>query len=83
VFEEWIDNAREQRTYQVICPVNREKFGQLEGIFHQCGLCVRSHQQIKRGDEMTCTWEVSGSPRNHDRLMEKLFADADVKEFQF
>lgn len=82
-FEEWIDTAREQRTYQVICPINREKFGQLEGMFRQCGLRVRSHQQIKRGDEMICTWEASGSPRNHDRLMEALFADDDVTEFQF
>ena len=82
-FEEWIDNARERRTYQVICPLNHEKFEQLEVTFRQCGLRVKSHQQIKRGDEMICTWEASGSPRNHERLMETLFGDADVQEFRF
>jgi hypothetical protein len=37
---------------------------------------------MKRGDEMICIWEAFGSPRDHDRLMEMLFADADVKEFR-
>jgi len=82
-FEEWIDNIRERRTYQVVCPINREKFEQLEAMFRQCGLRIRSHQQTKRGDEMICTWEASGSPRNHGRLMEMLFGDADVQEFRF
>ena len=82
-FEGWIDNIRERRTYQVVCPINREKFEQLEATFRQCGLRIRSHQQTKRGDEMICTWEASGSPRNHGRLMETLFADADVQEFRF
>jgi len=82
-FEEWIDNIRERRTYQVVCPINREKFEQLEAMFRQCGLRIRSHQQTKRGDEMICTWEAYGSPRNHGRLMEMLFGDADVQEFRF
>jgi hypothetical protein len=32
---------------------------------------------------MICTREASGSPRNHERLMETLFGDADVQEFRF
>ena len=82
-FEQWIDNVREWRTYEVICQANREKFLQLEAMFRQCGLRIKSRKQIKRGDEMICTWEALGSPKNHDRLMGMLFADAEVKEFRF
>ena len=83
--EQRIGNIRERewRTYEVICPISHEKFLQLEAMFHQCGLRVKSGKRIKRGDEMVCTWEAFGPPKNHDRLMGMLFADADVKEFRF
>ena len=75
--------AREWRTYEVICPISHEKFLQLEAMFHKCGLRVESGKRIKRGNEMVCTWAAFGAPKNHDRLMEMLFDDAEVKEFRF
>ena len=83
--EQRIGNIRERewRTYEVICPISHEKFLQLEAMFHQCGLRVKSGKRIKRGDEMVCTWAAFGSPKNHDRLMGMLFADAEVREFRF
>lgn len=30
---------------------------------------------------MVCRWEVYGRPQQHERLVEKLFVHADVKEF--
>ena len=80
--EGWIDNTRETRTYQTISPISREEFTRLEDMFRQCGLRVKCRKH-KRGDEMICMWEASGSPKNHERLVEMLFDDADVKEFQF
>jgi putative Mg2+ transporter-C (MgtC) family protein len=82
-FEEWIDNIREERTYEVVCAISAEKFAQLEKTFQECGLRVRTHRQVKSGTQMTCTWETRGSPKNHDRLMKILFADGEVKEFRF
>jgi putative Mg2+ transporter-C (MgtC) family protein len=79
----WIHSARETRTYQIFCLNNREKFVQLDAMFRQCGLCVRNQKQTKRGDEMICTWDAFGSVKHHDQLVEKLFADDDVKEFRF
>jgi len=83
--EQRIGNIRERewRTYEVICPISHEKFLQLEAMFHQCGLRVKSGKRIKRGDEMVCTWEAFGPPKNHDRLMGMLFDDAEVREFRF
>ena len=62
---------------------NYDKFRQLEAQFAQYGLRVRSHKQVKRGEDMIAVWDVIGSPANHDRAVEALFADAEVKEFRF
>lgn len=82
-FEQWIDDAREERTYEVVCNLNAAKLVELEGVFRQCGLQVRNHRQVKSGEAMTCSWQTSGSPQSHEQLMQKLFLDADVKEFRF
>lgn len=81
--EQWIDNVWEDRTYEVVCGISADKFDELEVVFRQCGLYIQSHRQIKSGDEMTCSWQAIGSPKNHERLMRKLFADGEVKEFRF
>lgn len=71
-----------QRTYHVVCSMDRQKLAQLENMFRQCSLRTKGQKQ-KRGDEMICTWEAFGSPKNHDRLAEMFFDDADVKEFRY
>jgi putative Mg2+ transporter-C (MgtC) family protein len=71
-----------QRTYHVVCSIDRQKLAQLEDMFRQCGLRMKG-QKHKRGDEMICTWEAFGAPKNHDRLADMLFDDADVKEFRY
>lgn len=81
--EQWIDNVREERTYEVVCNLSPAKFEELEEVFRQSGLRVRNHRQVKSGEAMTCSWQASGSPQSHDRLMRKLFADVEVKEFRF
>ncbi|MEE8392608.1 MAG: MgtC/SapB family protein [Anaerolineae bacterium] len=71
-----------QRTYHVVCAMDRQKLAQLEDMFRQCSLRTKGQKQ-KRGDEMICTWEAFGAPKNHDRLVEMFFDDADVKEFRY
>ena len=81
--EHRIDNVREERTYEVVCPVSADKFETLEQTFLDCGLRIQSHRQVKSGEEMTCSWHAAGSPKKHDALMRKLFEDAEIKEFRF
>lgn len=81
--ERWIGRTRDVRTYEIVSPISPEKFEQQEALFRQCDLRVYRHKQIKRDNEMVCTWEAQGSTKGHDRFVERLFADADVKEFHF
>ncbi len=81
--EAWIDNIRDQRSYEIVCQASPEKLEQLAATFRQCGLRIRGHKQIRTGSKLTCTWEAYGSPQCHDQLAAKLLADADVQEFRF
>jgi putative Mg2+ transporter-C (MgtC) family protein len=80
--ESWIDNIRDSRRYMVTCPVDGDKFRTVEEIFLSSGMGVRRGKRAKSGDDMTCSWDVHGKPQDHDQLVEKLLAHADVKEFQ-
>lgn len=73
-----IDSMRETRTYEVVCKLDKRNFQRLESIFEKCKLKVRNHKQMKRGDEMVCIWEVTGSRVGHDQLMAELFDDPEV-----
>jgi putative Mg2+ transporter-C (MgtC) family protein len=81
--EVWIGRLGEMRIYHIVCSVGQGRSAQLEEVFRKCDLRVRSRKWHKRGDEMIGLWEALGKPGNHDRLVEALLGDADVKEFSF
>ena len=81
--EIWIDRTRETHTYEVVCPVRFEKLDELEGLFHQHGLKLRGHRQLRSGETMTCVWEASGRRRGHLAVRATLFGDPEVAEFRF
>lgn len=80
--ERLIDNIRDHRTYEVVCPLVPEKFAEIETIFSACGLSVLTRKRLKSGDAMQCTWEVAGAPQKHAAAVEKLFAHPDILEFR-
>ncbi len=77
-----IDALRDTRTYEVTCRKQHNHFRRLEALFGECGLSVRTHKEMKRGDQMICVWEAVGKRKDHDRVMERLFADEDVLELK-
>jgi len=81
--EGWIDNMREERTYEIRCFTSATKFDELDKIFRASGLHVRGRRRHKIGEDMVFNWQVSGAPDKHEILMQKLFADPDIKEFRF
>jgi putative Mg2+ transporter-C (MgtC) family protein len=79
--ERRIDDIRDERTYEVVCPVGEEKFREIEALFFDNGLRVTSAGRTKSGENMISRWQAYGRPEEHERLIKKLFAHADVKEF--
>lgn len=82
-FEHWLDSMREERTYEVVCISRSEKFRELEDVFQQSGLRIRTHRRAKSPGGMTCSWQAIGTLKAHERLVEQLLADEEVMEFQF
>ena len=80
--EHRIDNAREERKYEVVCPASMEKYAALEAVFREHGLRIQTHSHIKTGDVMTCTWSATGAPRKHEALTRKLFEDGEIRELR-
>lgn len=78
-----IDNAREQRTYEIVCAVNLDKVEQIRTLLREYGLRVRQERQAKVGGETHCAWDTVGKPQNHERLVKQLTADPDIREYRF
>ena len=83
IFEEIIDKARESRTYEILCPVKSEKVKQLESMIKESNLHIRKIRHSKLENNVMLTFEATGSPRNHQKLIDKLLEDDEVKSFKF
>ena len=81
--EHAIDNFREERTYEVVLPIDAEKVASLEQGFREAGLYVRSHRQVKALDAIKVTWQATGSIKAHEHLVHRLISDPAVKEFRY
>jgi putative Mg2+ transporter-C (MgtC) family protein len=82
-FEKRIDQFREARTYEFICPLKSDKPRQMEALLPGYHLELRSQKKVKRGDKLICTWDIWGACPGHDELVDKFLADAEIEEFRF
>ncbi len=80
--ERRIESIRAEKRYELVCPASEEKFEALERLFVESGLTVHGRSHSKTGDQMTCSWYVIGSPKNHAALARKLFADHEIHEIR-
>jgi len=46
-------------------------------------LVINSYKQQKRENDMVCTFEVTGTMKKHDKVIQKLLSDKDIKEVSF
>ncbi len=81
--ENWIDNLRHSRSYQITCPIDNDLYAELDDIFQHSALRVLNCKRIKSGDQMTCTWVVTGKPAEHDQVIQQLLVHEGIQEFHF
>ena len=81
--EEQLSIPTEVRTYAITVHNSWDKFKELKGLFKEFGLVINSTKQAKRGSNMVCTFEVYGPTKKHDRVVQKLLADKEVKQTDF
>ncbi len=81
--EHLIDRTREEHTYEIVGPVNLAKIQAIEAKGREIGLRIRRGQHVKQGENMRCSWVVTGSPKKHTAFNEYLFSDPEVREFRY
>ena len=82
-FEDRLSVPTEVRTYAITCKNSWDKFKELKSMFKDQGMAINSYKQEKRGTEMVCTFEVYGTTKKHDRAVQRLLVDKEVKETTF
>lgn len=83
LIERWIDNIREERSYEILLAVNPQKVMAIEENLKQLKLKVHTSHQKKDEHAMRCTWEVSGPPKSHSKFIQLLLADPEIKEINY
>ena len=81
--EQVIGESHDIRYYELVCELKPEQYEELENMVKECRLKLRDAKHFQRGDDMICQWHIAGSPNSHRNLVDKLFAEEDVKEFKY
>jgi putative Mg2+ transporter-C (MgtC) family protein len=82
-FEEHLNISSEARTYRITTKTSWDKFKELKSLFKDSHLSIDTYKQEKDEKEMVCTFEVYGQTKRHDKLVQKLMADKEIKELWF
>ena len=81
--EDMLTISSEERTYEIACKTSWNKFKGLKSLFKDHGLFINKYKQEKKGENMVCTFEVYGPTKKHNKVVQKIFADKEIKECWF
>lgn len=82
--EDILEISIEERTYEITSKISWEKYKEIKGLFKSYGLVInKSKQEKKAGGDMVLTLEVSGPPKKHDKVVQKILTDKEIKEYWF
>ncbi|MBS1949179.1 MAG: MgtC/SapB family protein [Bacteroidetes bacterium] len=81
--ENKIDKLNQTRDYKIVCAYDDEKIGYYEKRLKQNHLRFKRNTQSRKANDLTGTWIVQGSEKNHERFIDEILNDETVKEFEF
>ena len=81
--EEYLEMSSETRIYEITIKTSWEKYKELKSMFKEHKLMIQEYKQEKKEDEMKCTFEAYGTTKRHDKLVQKLLTDKQIKEVWF
>jgi putative Mg2+ transporter-C (MgtC) family protein len=82
-FEEYLEISSENRTYEITTKTSWDKYKEIKSMFKEHSLSIQNYKQEKKESEMVCTFEAYGTTKKHDKLVQKLLADKEIKEVWF
>jgi putative Mg2+ transporter-C (MgtC) family protein len=75
--------GREIREYDLTYIHNQEKTAQIERLFQENHLRILRSRRMKASDRLMGEWELRGTHKNHNQLVEKLLEDSDIYEVKY
>jgi putative Mg2+ transporter-C (MgtC) family protein len=81
--EDYLEMSSEERTYEITAKISWDKYKELKSLFKDHHLNINSIKQEKKGEDMVCTFEVYGTTKKHDKVVQKLLSDKEIKEVWF
>ncbi|MBC7569491.1 MAG: MgtC/SapB family protein [Spirosoma sp.] len=78
-----IQRFNQTRDYKIVTQFKNKTLNQYEKFFEECGLSSTRSQQQRIGTEIIGHWRVDGSQKNHEKCIDRLLNDPEVKEFTF
>ncbi|MDK2980747.1 MAG: putative Mg2+ transporter-C (MgtC) family protein [Chloroflexota bacterium] len=81
--EDYLEISSEERTYEITAKTSWDKYKEIKALFKEHGLSISHTKQEKKGDKMVCTFEVLGTTKKHDKVVQKLLSDKEIIEVWF
>ena len=82
-FEHSVDRIREEHTYDIVIPNNRELVISIESALKKAGLRMGIRQHFKEGEYLRCHWVVFGKSQAHEVFIQYLMDEPAIKEFRY
>jgi putative Mg2+ transporter-C (MgtC) family protein len=83
-FDQLIDTlGREIREYDITYLNHSDKTGQIECLFQENHLKILRSRRMKTGEKFIGEWELRGTHKSHNQLVEKLLEDNEVYEVKY
>jgi putative Mg2+ transporter-C (MgtC) family protein len=71
------------RNYRLMCVYQQKSLRNYEKLFEEYDLKILRGEQSRSGNQITGSWTLQGSEKDHDLLTQYLLGDVEIKEFDF
>jgi putative Mg2+ transporter-C (MgtC) family protein len=78
-----IERFNRTRNYRIMVPYRHETLKKYEQLFKKYKLKSIRGKQSKVEDMIIGIWEVHGPDKSHEKMIQHLLQDPDIKEFDF
>lgn len=78
-----IERFNRTRNYRIMVPYRHETLKKYEQLFKKYKLKSTRGKQSKVEDMIIGIWEVHGPDKSHEKMIQHLLQDPDIKEFDF
>lgn len=78
-----IQRLKQTRDYKIVTRFHNKTLNQYEELFEEYDLSPTRSQQQRIGTDIIGHWRVDGTEQNHEKCINRLLNDPEVKEFTF